>query len=259
MAKRADAKALRARAGRRSHGEWTPAAARRDPVAILRAADAVRVPELVAIRYQRMLASPFAFYRGAAAIMAADLHDTPVTGLVTQICGDAHPANFGLFATPERRLVFSVNDFDETLPGPWEWDCKRLVAGLVVAARAAGTSESRARRVATTATAEYRTRMAEYASMSALARLVLDSRCARVRAADAAFGYGRAQSRGRTSSPAPQPARGREAHRAGRRWLPVPSCTAAAVPVGRGSCGARGSRGGAAVHTGSRCAKSIIS
>ena len=169
MAKRADAKALRARAGRRSHGEWTPAAARRDPVAILRVADAVRVPELVAIRYQRMLASPFAFYRGAAAIMAADLHDTPVTGLVTQICGDAHPANFGLFATPERRLVFSVNDFDETLPGPWEWDCKRLVAGLVVAARAAGTSESRARRVATTATAEYRTRMAEYASMSALA------------------------------------------------------------------------------------------
>jgi uncharacterized protein (DUF2252 family) len=127
-----DGKALRARAPRRSHGEWTPATDRPDPVAVLRAADATRVPELVAIRYERMLTSEFAYYRGAAAVMAYDLASTPDVGLEVQCCGDAHPSNFGLFATPERRLVFSVNDFDETLPGPWEWDCKRVAAGLVV-------------------------------------------------------------------------------------------------------------------------------
>jgi uncharacterized protein (DUF2252 family) len=126
------------------------------------------VPELVAIRYERMLASSFAFYRGAAAVMAADLSATPTTGIQVQCCGDAHPANFGLFATPERRLVFSVNDFDETLSGPWEWDCKRLAAGVVVAARDAGLSELRARRAAASVGAEYRRRMAEYASMSIL-------------------------------------------------------------------------------------------
>jgi uncharacterized protein (DUF2252 family) len=135
----------------------------------LRAADAARVPELVAIRYQRMLASSFAFYRGAAAIMAADLATTPATGIEVQCCGDAHPANFGLFATPERRLVFSVNDFDETLRGPWEWDCKRLVAGLVVAASECGIDEPHSRRIAYAAGEEYRLRMAEYAAMSTLA------------------------------------------------------------------------------------------
>jgi uncharacterized protein (DUF2252 family) len=161
-------KARRADIPRRSHGEWVPAPDRADPVALLREADASRVPELVAIRYQRMLGSAFAFYRGAVAVMTADLAPTPATGIQVQCCGDAHPSNFGLFATPERRLVFSVNDFDETLPGPWEWDCKRLAAGLVIAARDARLGEVRSRRVATAAGAEYRRRMTEYASMSTL-------------------------------------------------------------------------------------------
>jgi uncharacterized protein (DUF2252 family) len=161
-------KARRADIPRRSHGEWTPDPDRGDPLVLLRAADEKRVPELVAIRYQRMLGSAFAFYRGAVAVMAADLAHTPTTGIEVQCCGDAHPSNFGLFATPERRLVFSVNDFDETLPGPWEWDCKRLAAGLVIAARDAGIGEARSRRIAAAAGAEYRQRMTAYASMSTL-------------------------------------------------------------------------------------------
>jgi uncharacterized protein (DUF2252 family) len=164
-----DGKALRAIAPRRSHGEWAPPADRGDPVAILRAADAVRVPELVAVRYERMLASPFAFYRGAAAVMAADLATTPVTGVLTHCCGDAHPANFGLFATPERRLVFSVNDFDETLRAPWEWDVKRLAAGAAVAAGADGLDDATARAVAVAVAQEYHRRVAEYAAMPMLA------------------------------------------------------------------------------------------
>jgi uncharacterized protein (DUF2252 family) len=164
----ANGKGRRADIPRRSHGEWEPDPNREDPIAVLRAADAMRVPALVAIRYERMLGSSFAFYRGAAAVMAADLSRTPVTGITVQSCGDAHPANFGLFATPERRLVFSVNDFDETLPGPWEWDCKRLAAGLVVGARDAGLGEVRSRRIAGIVGAEYRRRIGEYASMSVL-------------------------------------------------------------------------------------------
>jgi uncharacterized protein (DUF2252 family) len=163
-----DGKALRTEVPRRSHGEWEPAPGRRDPVKVLRAADAARVPELVAIRYERMLGSPFAFYRGAAAVMAADLGATPTTGVRVQCCGDAHPSNFGLFATPERSLVFSVNDFDETVRGPWEWDCKRVAAGMVVAATASGLGEERARRVATAVGEEYRRRMLEYSTMSML-------------------------------------------------------------------------------------------
>ena len=110
----------------------------RDPVLTLRRQDADRVPELVPIRYGRMLVSPFTFFRGAAAVMAADLARTPVSGLRAQICGDAHLSNFGLFASAERTLVFDINDFDETLPGPWEWDVKRLVASLAVAGRQNG-------------------------------------------------------------------------------------------------------------------------
>jgi uncharacterized protein (DUF2252 family) len=163
-----DGRSLRAASPRRANGEWRPAADRADPIAVLRAADAVRVPELVAIRYERMLASSFAFYRGAAAVMTADLASTPTTGLEVQCCGDAHPSNFGIFATPERRLVFSVNDFDETLRGPWEWDYKRLVAGCAVAARDCGIDDATARGIAIAATHEYRRRMSEYATMPML-------------------------------------------------------------------------------------------
>ena len=128
----------RRRAPRSSHGEWAPAAGRPDPVAVLAGQAASRVQELVPIRYGRMLASPFTFYRGAAAVMAADLAGTPDSGIVVQACGDAHIANFGAFAAPDRRLVFSPNDFDETLPGPWEWDVKRLATSVEIAARELG-------------------------------------------------------------------------------------------------------------------------
>jgi hypothetical protein len=121
-------KQARKRAPRSSHGEWAPASDRADPVEILERQAADRIPELVPLRYGRMLASPFAFYRGAAAIMAADLAATPSSGLWVQACGDAHLSNFGMYASPSRDLVADVNDFDETLPGPWEWDLKRLAA-----------------------------------------------------------------------------------------------------------------------------------
>lgn len=129
---------LRKVVSRSAHGSWEPAGDRPDPVGVLHDQDADRVPHLVPIRYGRMAASPFAFYRGAAAVMAADLADTPVTGIEVQACGDAHLANFGMYATPERRLVFDLNDFDETLPGPWEWDVKRLAASFEIAGRSNG-------------------------------------------------------------------------------------------------------------------------
>jgi len=132
---RATGRSLRKVANRSAHGSWEPSPDRPDPIEVLRAQDAERVPELVPIRYGRMAASPFAFFRGAAAVMAADLADTPVTGIQVQACGDAHLANFGMYATPERRLVFDLNDFDETLPGPWEWDVKRLAASFEIAGR----------------------------------------------------------------------------------------------------------------------------
>src|SRR6476660_9947925 len=123
---------------RSAHGDWAPADTRPDPVAVLAAQAASRVQELVPIRYGRMLVSPFTFYRGAAAIMAADLAATPDSGIVVQACGDAHISNFGAFAAPDRRLVFSPNDFDETLPGPREWDVKRMVTSFEVAGRDRG-------------------------------------------------------------------------------------------------------------------------
>jgi uncharacterized protein (DUF2252 family) len=125
---------------------------------------ATRLPELVPIRYGRMLSSPFAFYRGSAAIMAADLAAGPDSGLRAQLCGDAHLSNFGVFAAPDRRLVFDVNDFDETLPGPWEWDVKRLVASFAIAARENGLGRKRRRTIVRTAAREYRQRMRELAS-----------------------------------------------------------------------------------------------
>src|SRR3977135_3798489 len=128
-------KAARAEVPRSSHAVFEPAAARPDPVELLERQAQTRVPELVPIRYGRMLVSPFTFYRGAAMIMAHDLAATPRSGIDVQCCGDAHLSNFGLFASPERELVFDLNDFDETLRGPWEWDVKRLAASMLIAAR----------------------------------------------------------------------------------------------------------------------------
>ena len=128
----------RAAVPRSTHGEWTPPAGRRDPIDLLQEQASERVQELLPIRYGRMLNSPFAFFRGAAYVMAADLADEPRTGLDVQLCGDAHLSNFGGFAAPDRRLVFTLNDFDETLPGPFEWDVKRLVASFAVAGRDRG-------------------------------------------------------------------------------------------------------------------------
>ncbi|MGZ4132861.1 MAG: DUF2252 domain-containing protein [Actinomycetota bacterium] len=160
-------KEARARLPREAHG-WDPPAGRLDPVAVLGQQSAGRVPELVPIRYGRMLASPFAFYRGAAAIMAADLGSIPDTGMVVQLAGDAHLSNFGGFASPERDLVFDLNDFDETLPGPWEWDLKRLVASCAIVGRTRGLSASQRRSVVLAAVTRYRDAMWAFTSMSNL-------------------------------------------------------------------------------------------
>ena len=144
------------------------AGAGRSPLALLEAFDRHRVPELLTIRTARMRASPFAFYRGAPAVMAHDLATTPSTGITVQACGDAHLLNFGLFATPERNLVFGLNDFDETLPGPWEWDVKRLAASFVVAARTVGFPPVLGRRAARAAVRTYREQLARYAGMRLL-------------------------------------------------------------------------------------------
>jgi uncharacterized protein (DUF2252 family) len=161
-------RARRAVAPRAAQGDWRPKANRRDPIETLEESSRGRVPELVPIRYGRMLASPFAFLRGSAAVMAADLASTPVSGITGQICGDCHLANFGLFATPERNLVFDVNDFDETLPGPWEWDLKRLAASFVVVGRENNLRDSRCQAIVRVLAASYRRRMDEYADMRAL-------------------------------------------------------------------------------------------
>jgi uncharacterized protein (DUF2252 family) len=144
---------------------WEPASVRRDPVELLEEQARTRLPELVPIRYGRMLVSPFTFFRGAAYIMAADLANGTRTGLQTQLCGDAHLSNFGFFAAPDRRLVFSINDFDETLPGPFEWDVKRLVASFTVAARDLGFDEETRRSVVSTTARAYREAMASFAVM----------------------------------------------------------------------------------------------
>jgi uncharacterized protein (DUF2252 family) len=153
----------RNRVPRASHSDWEPAADRRSPVAVLQEQSRSRVAELIPIRHARMTASPFAFYRGAAAVMAADLAGTPDSGLRVQCCGDAHLANFGGFAAPDRTLVFDVNDFDETTPGPWEWDVKRLVASFDIAARARGFDDETRKWIVEGTAREYRVAMREYA------------------------------------------------------------------------------------------------
>jgi len=173
-------------APRTSHGSWTPAADRPDPLALLRAQDEDRMTDLVPIRWGRMSASPFAFYRGSAALMAADLAPLPRTDLTVQLCGDAHLANFGMYGSPERELLFDVNDFDETLPGPFEWDLKRLAASFVVATRHNGLGEDVARETALAAARSYRQHITAYAEMRELdvwySRVVADDLLKTVRA-----------------------------------------------------------------------------
>lgn len=165
-----EGRALRGAVGRGTHAAWAPGRHREDPVALLARGDAGRLAALVPLRYGRMAQGPFEFFRGAAAIMAADLAGTPVSGLRAQLCGDCHLANFGGFATPERNIAFDITDFDETLPGPWEWDLKRLVTSVVVASRHNRFSRGDARQAARTCARAYRERMGVLAGMGALDR-----------------------------------------------------------------------------------------
>jgi uncharacterized protein (DUF2252 family) len=158
-------KEARTRTARSSHTKWRPANDRPDPVALLEEQNLTREPDLVPVRHGRMMVSPFTFYRGAAKIMAADLKDTPVAGLDAQLCGDAHLSNFGVFASPERRLVFDLNDFDETLPGPFEYDVKRMAASFTIAGRFNGFSTADARASTLAAVTAYREAMTEFAAM----------------------------------------------------------------------------------------------
>jgi uncharacterized protein (DUF2252 family) len=161
-------KAARKSASRSSQGVWAPGTDRIDPLAVLAEQDKTRVPELVPVRYGRMLVSAFTFYRGAAAIMAADLAAASDSGLRVQLCGDAHLSNFGVFQAPDRRLVFDINDFDETLPGPFEWDLKRLAASVVIGARDRGFDAAEAKAAALGAAEAYRNAMAGFAAMKEL-------------------------------------------------------------------------------------------
>jgi uncharacterized protein (DUF2252 family) len=171
-------KKARAEVGRTALGEWAPPSNRRDPVDLLEEQAATRVEELVPIRYGRMLVSPFTFFRGAAYLMASDLAEAPRTGLRTQLCGDAHLSNFGAFASPDRRLVFNINDFDETLPGPFEWDLKRLVASFAVAGRDRGFDAKQRQTINRAVIQAYRKAMKGFAGMDTLelwyARIEMD-------------------------------------------------------------------------------------
>ena len=161
-------KAARAEVPRSSHGVFEPSPARADPIDLLERQAATRVAELVPIRYGRMLVSPFTFYRGAAIIMAHDLAASPRSGLTVQCCGDAHLSNFGVFASPDRRLMFDINDFDETLPGPWEWDLKRLAVSMLIAARDNGYRAKDQEQIVLDTVGQYRQAMREFAAMGNL-------------------------------------------------------------------------------------------
>jgi uncharacterized protein (DUF2252 family) len=161
-------KQMRAKCPRTEHGEWKPAKDRTDPVALLNSQDRGRMEQLVPVRYGRMLKSPFAFYRGAALIMASDLAPVKRTALTVQLCGDCHLSNFGVFATPERNIIFDLNDFDETLPGPFEWDLKRLAASFMIAALENGFSQKIGQRCVEAMSRTYRLNMEEYSEMSTL-------------------------------------------------------------------------------------------
>src|SRR5579864_5628531 len=161
-------KAARAEVPRESHATFDPPPDRPDPIGLLEQQAKTRVPELVPVRWGRMMVSPFTYYRGAALPMASDLATTPVSGLTVQACGDAHLSNFGVFGSAERRLVFDVNDFDETLPGPWEWDVKRLAASMEVAARDSGFPGKKRRQIVSSTVGRYREAMRAFAGMSNL-------------------------------------------------------------------------------------------
>ena len=161
-------KSLRKQVPRSSHGNWAPAADRPDPIELLQQQDKGRLQSLVPIKYGRMMASPFAFLRGSAVVMASDLQYTPATGLNVVLCGDAHLSNFGIFATPEREVVFDVNDFDEAYPGPWEWDLKRLAASAVVAGRGNGFDDKTCRKLAAVVSESYRKAMQRFAAKTIL-------------------------------------------------------------------------------------------
>jgi uncharacterized protein (DUF2252 family) len=158
----------RQKVARSSHAQWEPAADRPDPVGLLEEQARSRVPELIPIRYGRMLVSPFTFYRGGALIMASDLAASPRSGITVQLCGDAHLSNFGLFGTPERQMLFDINDFDETLPGPWEWDVKRLAASFEIGGRDRGFSAAERRGIVVAGVREYRDRLRRAAGMGTL-------------------------------------------------------------------------------------------
>ncbi|MDD5630857.1 MAG: DUF2252 domain-containing protein [Methylococcales bacterium] len=163
-----EGKAMRLAVPLASHAQWQAPANRRDPIDLLIESSAGREPKLLPIRYGRMMQSPFAFYRGTASIMAADLAALPSTGIHVQACGDCHLLNFGGFGTPERKLIFAINDFDETMPAPWEWDIKRLAASFVIAGRHNGFSDGEAREAARTCVRSYRERMREFSKMGVL-------------------------------------------------------------------------------------------
>jgi len=166
--RRAAGKALRDAAPRDTHADWEPPRDRRDPIDLLNESNEGRLQQLIPIRFGRMMQSPFAFYRGSACIMAADLARTPVSGIRVQACGDAHLANFGGFATPERQIIFDINDFDETLPAPWEWDVKRLAASFVLAGRYIQLSETDSARAVRAMLRSYREHVADYSEMRVL-------------------------------------------------------------------------------------------
>jgi uncharacterized protein (DUF2252 family) len=163
--RRAAGRELRTKVPRSSHAEWTAAANRPDPLSLLEEQNRTRLPHLVPLRYARMAVSPFTFLRGSAIVMAQDLAATPVTGIQVQVCGDAHLNNFGIYATPERNQVFDVNDFDETLPGPWEWDLKRFAASIVAAGRTNGFPATTNRRAVLSGIHSYREHMWKYSDM----------------------------------------------------------------------------------------------
>jgi uncharacterized protein (DUF2252 family) len=187
--RRARGKEARARTPVSSHGGWAPAPDRPDPVGLLQEQNTTREPDLVPVRHGRMLVSPFTFYRGAAKIMAADLHGTPTAGLKVQLCGDAHLSNFGAFASPERRLLFDLNDFDETLPGPFEYDVKRMAASFTIAGCNNGFAKADTKAATVASVVAYREAMAGFAAMGTMdiwyARLDEDEVLAAVRSAGA--------------------------------------------------------------------------
>ena len=188
----AEGKSLREKCPRKVHGEWKVPNGRPGLVSLMEESNKGRIPELVPIRHGRMLKTPFTFYRGAALNMAADLAGTPATGLRVQACGDAHLLNFGAFATPERRVIFDINDLDETLPAPWEWDVKRLAASVTLACRNNGFSEDSARDAVLAGARSYRERMAEFSQMR-----VLDVWYARIDVEELMESFGDKQSRKR--------------------------------------------------------------